>query len=97
LGSLPEFLDGHIGGLKAVVREERKLRRSADNGAAPIDVLEQAYQKLRQADAQPIDAVQLDNAEFGVLVVRRNDAGELVVAAASADSKITDIVVRKLA
>lgn len=97
MGSLPAFLDGHIGGLKAVVREERQLRRPADNGLAPIDALEQAYQKLRQAEAQSIDAICLDDAEFGVLIVRRNDAGELVVAAASDDSKITDIVVRKLA
>jgi hypothetical protein len=97
MGSLPEFLDSYTGGLKAVVREERQLRRPTDDGQAPIDALEQAYQALRQAEEQSIDTVQLDDAEFGVLVVRRNDEGELVVAASSADSKITDIVVRKLA
>lgn len=97
MGSLPEFLEGYAGGLKAVVRQERQIRRPFGDSAAPVNMLEQAYQSLRQAEAQPIEAVRLDDAEFGVLLVRRNDAGQLVVAAASADSKITDIVVRKLA
>ncbi|WP_438727437.1 PAS domain-containing protein [Parasphingorhabdus sp. DH2-15] len=96
IGGLPDFLDSHEGGLKGVVREERRLRRPDGEDASVQNTLEEAYQTLRQVDAQPIDAIDLADAEFGVLVVRRDADGQLVVAAVSADSKITDMVVRKI-
>ena len=96
IGGLPDFLDSHEGGLKGVVREERRLRRPDAEDASVKNTLEEAYQTLRQVDAQPIDAIDLADAEFGVLIVRRDADGQLVVAAASADSKITDMVVRKI-
>jgi len=97
IGKLPEFLNDYDGGLKGVVREERRLRRPEGNENTAVDVLAQNYQQMRDAEPLSFDEIDLGDEEFGVVVVRRNEAGHLVVAKASMDRKITDMVVRKLA
>ena len=74
-GALPQFLDLHRGGIKAVVAAERTERRPA----APVDVFARAAAELRarpvlaQLAAQDIGATTGDG-EWVLLVARRDGA-----------------------
>ena len=76
-GALPQFLELHRGGIKAVVAAERAARRPAK----PVDVYEQARAELR---ARPILAQVaipgVGDGEFVVLIARRDGNGLSVVA-----------------
>ncbi|WOE76675.1 hypothetical protein RB602_13690 [Parasphingorhabdus sp. SCSIO 66989] len=98
LGALPEYLKSYDGGLKGVVRAERRQRRPvAAVGTDPEQALASAYSSLREAPELPLDSVDPGESEFAVLVARRNAAGRIVIVAALADDKVTDHVVRKVA
>ncbi|MEO1045968.1 MAG: hypothetical protein AAFX04_11050 [Pseudomonadota bacterium] len=96
-GELPDFLSGYEGGLKGVVREERRLRRPETAQVDPAQKLNSAYNALRQAPALSLDSLDSGDSEFAVLVTRRNAEGRMEIVAALADDRVTDHVVRKIA
>ncbi len=80
-GALAEFLASVPGGLKAIVKEERMLRKGADadqvaDRTAPREAL---AKKLRKLETRPLNEVATDGREFTVLVARRLENGEVVL------------------
>ncbi|TIX49083.1 PAS domain-containing protein [Alteraurantiacibacter aquimixticola] len=77
-----DFLRDTNGGLKAIVAEERRLRRlesgkptaSEKHGPRPA-----IAKKLRALDAQSLNAVATHGEEFALVIVRRTEEGEVVV------------------
>lgn len=76
-GSLAAFLCNVEGGLKAIVKAERRLRRG-DTG----EVVEQAgavrealAQQLRELEAMTLEALDGGGAEFALVLVRRDEVG----------------------
>ena len=93
-GRFATVLEGHAGGLKAVVGEERKARRPAP---AP-DPIDAARARLRAAPAAAFVEIEVDApGEFVLLVARREPDGRMGIVAALADEAITDRAIRKVA
>ena len=81
-GALAEFLRNADGGLKGVVKHERQLRREeAGKPAAPEPAGPRTAiaRKLRAMDALPMAAIDRDGEEFALVMVRRTDAGDVVL------------------
>ncbi|HUD28193.1 MAG TPA: hypothetical protein VMQ93_04920 [Novosphingobium sp.] len=79
-GTLADHLRAASGGLKALVREERRLRREDDGRAvAPIGARERLATGLRAMETRPLGALAADGEEFTVLVARRMESGEVVL------------------
>jgi hypothetical protein len=79
-GMLAAHLGTAPGGLKALVREERRLRREDDGKAtAPAKARERLATGLRAMETRPLAALARDGEEFTVLVARRLESGEVVV------------------
>lgn len=76
-------LAGHLaaapGGIKAVVREERRLRQEEAGKAAPKSAREKLVCGLRAIEAQSLATLPREGEEFTVLVARRLESGEVVV------------------
>ena len=79
-GGLSEHLAALPGGLKALVQEERRLRREdagrAHDNEAPAYKLRRT---LRTLEARPLDSVRSQSSEFSIVVTRRLESGEIVV------------------
>lgn len=86
-GKLASYLSSTPGGLKAVVSEERRLKREeAGKEAAVRDCPREALaRKLRKLDHAPLDAVSPEGSEFTLLVARRLPSGEVVLLGEVAD------------
>ena len=89
-GSLAAYLESHEGGLKAVVyaeRDSRRAKKKPPKAAAPEnDVLE----RLRKAPIRTLGEIDAGDAEFVVLVARRDDGGQLsIVGPVLGDEKLT--------
>ncbi|WP_293983257.1 hypothetical protein [Sphingobium sp.] len=80
VGALAEYLSSYKGGLKALVADERALRRSA-SGRKP-DRTAIARDTIRNAPAMTADAVSTDADGFAVVVARREADGSLAIVAA---------------
>ena len=80
-GELSHFLKTAEGGLKGVVREERRLRREeAGKPVEPRDAPRTALaEKLRAMAPQGFDAVDPEGAEFGLVMIRRLENGQVVM------------------
>ena len=86
-GALADYLVAAPGGLKAVVADERKLRRE-ELGAPAMPrqtAAERLGARLRELDHQPLATVAADGSEFALLVVRRLPTGEVVLLGEVAD------------
>lgn len=76
-GTLARFLEDFDGGLKAVVKAERRLRRGEagkdveDDGA----VREALAQALRELEAMTLEALDGGGPEFALVLVRRDEVG----------------------
>ena len=98
-GALADYLGSAPGGLKGVVAEERRLKKSdsgkpADHRDTPREAL---ARKLRQLDYQPLDQVSAEGSEFTLLVARRLPTGEVVLLGELADDvPLLERAVRKL-
>lgn len=81
LGTLGAFLGGHEGGLKGVVNAERRLRKEESGKLVePLDAPRQALaRKLRALPAQDFAALDPAGCEFALVMIRRTDAGEVVM------------------
>ena len=99
-GSLARFLMEAEGGLKGVVREERRLRRE-EAGKPALDapaVRAELAEILRRMD--PIDLADLapDGPEFALVVIRRDETGTLdVIGEVPQDIALIERAARKLA
>ena len=76
-GTLARFLEEYDGGLKAVVKAERRLRRGetakeAEHASAVREALAQA---LRALEAMTLEALDGGGPEFALVLVRRDEVG----------------------
>ncbi|PEQ12201.1 hypothetical protein B2G71_13800 [Novosphingobium sp. PC22D] len=86
-GSFGDYLGQAPGGLKAIVAEERRLRRAeAGRDATPNrEPREALLRRLRDTAPMAIDALSGEGEEFTLLVARRLDSGEVVLVGEVAD------------
>ncbi|MFN2099421.1 hypothetical protein [Altererythrobacter sp. MF3-039] len=80
-GKLGTFLAEADGGLKGVVQTERRLRREeAGKPVAPRDApRESLAKKLRALEGIDLADIPVDGSEFGVVMIRRTEDGDIVV------------------
>jgi hypothetical protein len=79
-GGLTDFLRGADGGLKGVVKTERQLRRAETGKADPAaDSREALAAKLRELPAVALADIAPYGSEFALLMIRRDENGELIV------------------
>ena len=78
-GSLAGFLSEAEGGLKGVVKAERRLRREeAGKSVEAADAVRKALaKKLRELEAMTLDALANDGPEFGLVMIRRGENGDV--------------------
>ncbi|ABC64616.1 PAS domain-containing protein [Erythrobacter litoralis] len=98
-GGLSDFLAGAEGGLKGMVQAERRLRREeAGKPAEDSDAVRPALaKKLRALDTFSLDALDDDGPEFGVVMIRRTENGDIVLLGEVRDDvKLVEKVARKL-
>ncbi len=98
-GGLSEFLTSADGGLKGVVQAERRIRKEeSGKDVAPLDAPKPSIaKKLRKIEGQPLDTLDPQGAEFGVVMIRRLTTGEIVVLGeVSEDIPLVEKVARKL-
>jgi len=76
-GTLNAFLEDAEGGLKGVVKAERRLRREeAGKDVEPEQEVRRALaKKLRALEALTLEALAKDGPEFGLVMIRRNANG----------------------
>ncbi|MFN3473229.1 MAG: hypothetical protein ACK4ZW_04220 [Blastomonas sp.] len=97
-GSLPDILAQQEGGLKAIVQQERQARRSKENASASTGRKLEVRQRLRNATARPLAGLDTGDAEFVVLVARRDETGALgIVGMVGEDDPLADKVMRRAA
>ena len=99
-GGLSRFLSEAEGGLKAVVQAERRIRKEESGKTVdPVDEIRPALaEKLRELEYRPLSEISADGAEFGAILIRRLDSGEIVfVAEVSGDIPLLEKVARKVA
>ncbi len=80
-GSLAKFLGEAEGGLKGVVSAERKLRREEAGKEEKVKdgPREALAKKLRELEAMMFEALDADGPEFGLVMIRRSEDGEVEV------------------
>ena len=80
-GKLADFLSEAEGGLKGVVTAERRLRREeAGKPVEPVDGPRAALaKKLRAIAPLGFEDLAEDGPEFGLVMIRRTETGEIVV------------------
>lgn len=87
------FVEGHPGGLKALVAAERNARRPEPR---PDTRLEAGRARLRDAAARPLSALA-GNDEFTLILVRRGEDGSVEPVSAVSDLSMLEKAIRKLA
>ena len=78
-GSLGEYLRQVEGGLKGVVQAERRMRKTEsgkDIGEDPREVLAARLRAMPALDFADLDP---SGTEFGLVMIRRNDSGEIEI------------------
>jgi len=80
-GTLGDYLRHAEGGLKGVVKAERRLRR--EEAGKPVEAIgeprERLARKLRKLEPVAFDAIPSEGKEFGLVMIRRLTTGEVVV------------------
>ena len=77
-GELARFIESHEGGLKGVVQAERRLRRE-ETGQPAETAQERIARQLRDLAAIEFDAIPSAGAEFALVMIRRDETGDVVV------------------
>jgi hypothetical protein len=80
-GTLGEYLREAEGGLKGVVKAERRLRKEeAGKEVEPVDAPRHALaKKLRALAPQPFEAIAPEGSEFALVMIRRTEDGAVVM------------------
>lgn len=99
-GMLADYLRQADGGLKGVVKEERRLRR-AESGKPAVESAagprKSLVRKLRAMAPRPIAAIDRQGEEFALVMVRRTDEGEVVLLGeVPADTALVERAARRL-
>ena len=96
-GTLADFLVRAEGGLKGVVKAERELRR-AEGGKAEAETPREALaRKLRAIAPLGFEELEPQGEEFGLVVIRRLESGEVVMLGeVSDDAALVERAARKL-
>ena len=95
-GEFAAFLEKHEGGLKAVVQAERDTRKPKADRSDDESRHDAMLDRLRSAPARDLSEIETGDAEFVVLVARRDDDGKLaIVGPVTGDAKLTDKVLSK--
>ena len=95
-GELARFIDSHAGGLKGVVQAERHLRRE-EAGQPAETAQDRIARQLRALPPVTLDTIPSDGAEFALVMIRRDEAGEVVLLGeVPEDSALVERAARKL-
>jgi hypothetical protein len=80
-GTLGDFLRQADGGLKGVVKAERRLRKEeAGKEVEPADAPRHALaRKLRAMAPQAFESIEPEGSEFALVMIRRTEEGEVVM------------------
>lgn len=80
-GGLADYLSETAGGLKGVVGAERRWRKEqAGKDVEPDNEVRSALaKKLRQLDPQDFSDINAKGGEFGLVMIRRTEDGEVIV------------------
>ena len=80
-GTLGDFLRQAEGGLKGVVKAERRLRKEeAGKEIEPVDAPRHALaRKLRAMAPQAFEAIEPEGSEFALVMIRRTEEGGVVM------------------
>lgn len=90
-GAFADYLEKQDGGLKAIVYAERDARNPKQKLPETIGPSEDVLARLRNAPSRQLDDIDAGDAEFVVLVARRDDSGQLsIVGPVLGDQKLTD-------
>src|SRR5205085_2837388 len=80
-GTLGEFLASAEGGLKGVVKAERRLRR--EETGQPVEAADAPRhalaKKLRELEPQDFSAIAPDGSEFALVMIRRGEDGVVML------------------
>ena len=98
-GELAGYLSGAEGGLKGIVQAERRIRKEESGKTVdPVDAVKPAIaKKLRKVTGHPLASIDPQGEEFGVVMIRRTEDGEIVVIGEVADDiALVEKVARKL-
>lgn len=98
-GSLAQYLADADGGLKGVVKAERRLRREESGKIVePENAVRHALaQKLRELEALTLEALATDGPEFGLVMVRRDGNGAVeMIGEVPEDIALVERAARKL-
>jgi hypothetical protein len=79
-GAMADYLENYAGGIKALVRDERALRRA--ERPAKTDRQDNARAALKAATAMAPEAVVTDADGLAVVIARREGDGTLAIVAA---------------
>lgn len=95
-GTFADYLENHDGGLKAIVYAERDARNPKQKLSDAAIQNEDVLERLRNAPSRRLDDIDAGDAEFIVLVARRDDSGQLsIVGPVLGDQKLTDKVLKQ--
>lgn len=95
-GTFADYLENHEGGLKAIVYAERDARNPKSKLSDTIVQNEDVLERLRNAPTRQLNDIDSGDAEFVVLVARRDDSGQLsIVGPVLGDQKLTDKVLKQ--
>jgi hypothetical protein len=90
IGGLAAIISGHDGGLKGIIIAERRARKIAKTGLTQSPVLD-PRDRLRSARVRDISEFTGGNAEFVILVARRETDGSIaVIGAVEAGKEFTE-------
>jgi len=97
-GGLGEFLRVADGGLKGVVKAERRLRREeAGKAVEPADAPRHALaKKLRAMPPQQFEAIAADGSEFALVMIRRAEGEVVVLGEVPEDLALVERAARRL-
>lgn len=96
-GTFADYLENHDGGLKAIVYAERDARNPKQK-LSDVSVLnEDVLERLRNAPGRQLNDIDSGDAEFVVLVARRDDSGQLsIVGPVLGDPKLTNKALKQI-
>jgi hypothetical protein len=97
-GGLTDYLRGAEGGLKAVIKAERQLRRAESGKSDPaVDARELLAARLREMPAVALGDLAPYGSEFALVMIRRSESGELVILGeVPEDAALVEKAARKL-
>ena len=92
LGGFFDFINGHAGGLKALVTAERQARRPGPKADTKTDKARERLRVVRPLSLEAIDS----NEEFALVLTRRSEAGVHEAVAVVEDMALVEQAIRRV-